>query len=359
MLLAAFAEWGPACFQRFHGMWGLVIIDTRRQIAFHCRDRLGIKPLYYIRTPDALVIASEIKQLLAIPGIDLRPNSDVLANYLTTGYEQEGESFFENVVPLPPGTWLSVDLTTGQLSQPEPYWFPEQIVPTINDYEAATELCKPNYRHYVRLNLRSDVPVGCALSGGLDSSAVAALIAKELQGTDGVLQSFSVVFPATTYRRTTICEFRSEPRAREFPFGNARNERLPSRLGSVRPDSRRTCRWIRHMRRLQSGAVMRNAGVPVTLNGQGGDEILCGYWQSYFLHLLHLLRGEGNWRSYQSHFLGACLPGGNPQLVSQVRLMWREYRSRQWLDAMEHFVARQHRSTIANRPVLCSTVCWQ
>ena len=125
VILAAYDEWGPACFERLRGMWGLALLDGRRRTVVISRDRLGIKPVYTMRIADWLAVASEIKQFRALPGAQLTPDEGVLQDYLRTGYEREGESFFAEAKPLQPGTWQEFSLSRDELSPPTPYWFPE------------------------------------------------------------------------------------------------------------------------------------------------------------------------------------------------------------------------------------------
>ena len=327
VVLAAYDEWGPDCFRRFRGMWGLVLIDGKRQTAVLSRDRLGIKPLYLAEADGLLAVASEIKQFLSVPTIPIRPDEEVLADYLSTGYEQEGYTFFSTVTPLAPGTWLEVDLKTGAASAPQEYWFPERVEVSVDDPREAGRLFRASFEESVRIHLRSDVPVGCALSGGLDSSSIAACVAQLTNGSAQKLETFSVTFPGCatdeeSYARRVVEFVRSSPHY------------ITPTPGQFLDDLDRLL-WI-HDEPVGSLAqyaayalarLTRGAGVPVTLNGQGGDEVLGGYWQSYFMHLRHLMR-SGRLLSLSGHVAGALLPGGNPELPRQAPLMLRRYRSR-------------------------------
>ena len=327
VLLAAYEQWGVECFARFHGMWGLVIIDTRRQVAVLSRDRLGIKPLYHVRAGGAVLIASEIKQFADIGGFQLRPCADVVADYLATGYERQGQTFFEDVVPAEPGAWFEIDLRTLNIGSSRSYWHPEQIKPVITNRIEAAERFRAEFQAAVRLTLRSDVPVGCALSGGLDSSLVAGCVAEELRGVNAKVQTFSVVFPGS--------------KIDEQPYVDAVNQFIDADAHLIAPT---IDDFLRDLERFTSihdepvggfaqhaayalARLTRGAGVPVTLNGQGGDEILAGYWQSYFMHLWGLFRG-GRWSRLASHYLGAALPRGNRELWRQTPLMLQRYRAR-------------------------------
>ncbi len=178
------------------------------------------------------------------------------------------------------------------------------------------------------IHLRSDVPVGCALSGGLDSSAVAGCVKRLANGSAKPLETFSVVFPGFALDERRFAEQVVE-RCRCSPH-------YTTPTAEQFLDDFKRFTWI-HDEPVGSLAqyacyalarLMRSCSVPVTLNGQGGDEILAGYWQSYFMHLRGLFR-SGRLMRLGWSFAGSLLPGGNPELVRQVPVMLGRYRSRQ------------------------------
>jgi len=327
VILAAYDQWGPACFERFRGMWGLVLLDGPRQLAVLSRDRLGIKPLYMARADGLIAIVSEIKQFLHVPGLELRPDESVLRDYLYTGYERAGGTFFERISPVSPGVWQTIDLASGAVSEPTDYWFPERVEATVRDPREAGRRLRDKLQESVRIHLRSDVPVGCAMSGGLDSSSIAGCI-EALSGSAGSrLETFSVLFPNTPTDETRFVRMVTQS-------VRCRPHSVTPTAEQFRDDLDRFL-WM-HDEPVGSIAqyagyalarLTREADVPVTLNGQGGDEILAGYWQSYFMYLRQLARG-GSWLRLLGHFAGAVLPGGNPHLARQVPIMLRRYQAR-------------------------------
>src|SRR5207244_3130215 len=110
VILAAFAHWGTACFERFRGMWGLVLVDLVEGAAYASRDRLGIKPLYWTRHNGVLAFVSEIKQFQALPNYRFRANREALWEYVLTGDEETDRTLFDGVAPHAPGTWTRIDL---------------------------------------------------------------------------------------------------------------------------------------------------------------------------------------------------------------------------------------------------------
>jgi len=333
VLLAAYAEWGEDAFARLRGMWGFVLVDVQARRAILCRDRLGIKPLYVWRGGPSLVAAvSEIKQLEALPDCRLAPDDDSVAAYLATGYEDGARSFFAGVVPVPAGTWQSLDLDTLALAAPQPYWHPERVQVTVTDHDEAARRFAASFETSVRLHLRSDVPVGCALSGGLDSSAVAGVVSRLGRASGARLETFTVSFPGDPVDERAWVE-------RLLPALSARPHFVSPSSDDVQRDFDRFL-WhhdepVGSLSQYAGFAVARltrSAGVPVTLNGQGGDEILAGYWQYYFMHLRELARRPAPWR-ITAHFAGA-LSGGNPELWRQITPMLRRYRARRSSDAI-------------------------
>ncbi len=327
VILAAYDAWGTDCFQRFRGMWGLVLIDGRRRQAIVSRDRLGIKPVYLVRTPHLIGIGSEIKQFASLPGVKLAPNGPVVRDYLWTGYEQAGETFFAGIAPLAEGTWQTIDLATGTMAEPVQFWHPERISPAIGDADEAAQRFREVLSESVSIHLRSDVPVGCALSGGLDSSAIAGCVRHLANGSARPLETFSVVFPG--------CAVDEQSYARQVvEFCNCSPHYSTPTPEDFLDDLDRFL-WI-HDEPVGSLAqyacyalarLTRSCSVPVTLNGQGGDEILAGYWQSYFMHLRGLAR-SGRFLRLGWSFARSVLPGGNPEMIKQVPVMLGRYRAR-------------------------------
>ncbi len=348
VILAAYAQWGTDCFQRFRGMWGIILFDMTRDIVVICRDRLGIKPLYTWQHQGMVAIASEIKQFLHLPGFAPRLNYAVASEYLRTGYEDQQSSFFQDVYPVPEGCYITISLDTLALSTPQSYWYPERVQTAITNTREAGQLFAAKLRESVRLHLRSDVPVGCALSGGMDSSAIAMLVDEINANHAAPLHTFTSTFPGDP----------TDERA----YVDAVIANIRSASHFVTPDAHSFLAEMDHFLRMHDEPIgglsiyagyciarlTRQAGVPVTLNGQGCDEILSGYWQFYFLYLRQLAQ-HGRLLPVLQHFGGSALKGGNPALLEQVPVMFRRYRARRHPN---EFVRLRRRSRDAETPYL-------
>ncbi len=329
VVLAAYDQWGTDCFRRFRGMWGLALVDLRRRVAVLSRDRLGIKPLYVARRGGLLAAVSEIKQLLELPGGALHADDAAVRRYLATGYEDSARTFFADVHPVAAGTSRTLNLDTLEFEPSEPYWFPQDVEATIGDPREAAERFRATLQDSVRLHMRSDVPVGCALSGGLDSSAVAGCVValENGAGPKGLLNTFSATFPGEAVdERPYIDQVLGHISA-------APHFVTPSVESFLADFDDMTWKHDEPVGSLSQYAgycvarLTREAGVPVTLNGQGGDEVLSGYWQCYFVHLRRLAQQFHFWQ-LGTQLGGSLLPGGNPELVRQVPWMLKRYRAR-------------------------------
>jgi asparagine synthase (glutamine-hydrolysing) len=186
VIVHLYEELGAECVQRFRGMFAFALWDARKRRLLLARDRLGVKPLYYARTPTCLLFASEIKSLLSSP--DLSPEVDArgLRRYLAYRHTYGNGTLFKGVRQLPPGHYLLADEQGVAVRR---YWNvpPQQVEESGND---GAEQFLSVLEEAVKLRMISDVPIGSFLSGGIDSSAITALMARQ---TD-LVRTFSIGF---------------------------------------------------------------------------------------------------------------------------------------------------------------------
>src|SRR2546425_8062552 len=267
-----YEEYGRDCVQHLHGMFAFAIWDRRSRRLFIARDRLGIKPLYYFYDGKKFVFGSEIKAILAYPGIKPEFNQSTLAEYLAFGYIAGQETMFTGICKLPPGNTLEID-DAGKIKV-ESYW--DLSIPAGNDGRPRAHYIK-TYRELleecVASRLMSDVPLGVFLSGGLDSSAVAALTSK-IRGEQ--IETFSVGYGEEAYS--------------ELPYAREVARHIGSRHHEVRLsrqeffDSLPKLIWHEDEPivwpssvSLYSVARLARERVTVVLTGEGSDETLAGY----------------------------------------------------------------------------------
>ncbi|HSP18235.1 MAG TPA: asparagine synthase (glutamine-hydrolyzing), partial [Myxococcaceae bacterium] len=177
VIVHGYEEWGPDCFSHFNGMWGVAILDERENgpRLLLARDHFGIKPLYYARTGDRLLWASEVKSLLQDRSLATAPSGQRIHDYLSAGFhDHQPDSFFEGVRQLAAGSYAVVD---GSGLTEHRYWSPELSEDGSSDPEEFRAL----FEKSVERRLVAEVPVGTCLSGGLDSSAIVCFMSDLLQ----------------------------------------------------------------------------------------------------------------------------------------------------------------------------------
>lgn len=194
VLLQAYLTWGTDCFRRLNGDFAILIYDRRRGRLVGARDRLGIKPLFFASLPGRLVLASEMKALCALPAV-WRTDAEAAYRYLAADFPIPGEvdrTFVESVRSVLPGHWFEADPGKSGIRQHR-YWSVEEAPRSAPKGDAADGFFAL-LQDSVRIRMRADVPLGSFLSGGLDSSSITALAAKEKPG----LRTFSASFPGTS-----------------------------------------------------------------------------------------------------------------------------------------------------------------
>lgn len=277
VVLRALTAWGPLALQRFVGMFALALWDTQRRTLLLARDHFGIKPLYYARWRRGLAFASEIKALLALPGFERRAYPQGVYDYLRFGDTDHGvETMFAGIRQLSAGSWTRATVEDEELEPLRRFWVPGQTPQArpISFGSAADEL-RERFLENVRLHLRSDVPVGAALSGGIDSSAIVCgmrHVAPELP-----LHAFSYVA--------------ADAALSEEHWVDQVGRSTGARVHKVRADGAELARDLDQLILAQDEPfgstsiyaqfrVFAHAsaqGVPVMLDGQGADELLGGY----------------------------------------------------------------------------------
>jgi asparagine synthase (glutamine-hydrolysing) len=272
-----YEEYGPECVQHLRGMFAFAIWDARRQRLFIARDRLGIKPLYYQLTSQRIVFGSEIKVILACPGTGAELDRAVLPEYLAFGYLSGEQTFYRGIRKLMPGHWMEVD-PSGQV-RIERYW-DLSTAQTGNSHPESYYI--QNYREMleqaVSSHLMSDVPLGVFLSGGVDSSAVAALMTKIRRAP---VETFSVGYSEDAYS--------------ELPFARVVAKHLNSLHHEVLVSQQDFFDSLPHLIWHEDEPIVWPSSVPlyfvarlaqervkVVLTGEGADETLAGYTRYAF-----------------------------------------------------------------------------
>jgi asparagine synthase (glutamine-hydrolysing) len=294
IVLLAYKAWGFKCVEKFNGMWAFCIYDASRKLCFASRDRLGVKPFYYINKPKLFSFASEQKAFtrsgLIVPGINRKALTDYLVSNLP---ENTQDNFFEGISELMPGNNLVYELESQEVKITR-YYDLRELVNNQNDVLTENELVeriRSAFNIAVSLRLRSDVEVGTCLSGGIDSSALAVTISEINRRP---LHCFTSVFNNLPINEdhyaTLIAEkigakhFRVEPSLEEF-----------LKEADTLVYSQDTPIWdTSTFAQYKVMELAKLSGIKVVLDGQGADELFAGYHHHFIAKWNNLIRQGKN-----------------------------------------------------------------
>jgi len=273
-IVHAYEEWGDDCVHRFRGMFAFALWDAGARRLLLARDRLGVKPLYWALAGDRLLFASEIKGILASGLVTARPNHAVLSEVLATRGTAGVDTLFEGIYKLLPGHRLIFE--NGRV-RTERYWEvpldgPDPELERVGDAELIARF-RSLLQESVRLRLMADVPLGMFLSGGIDSSAVAALMAREI---DRPIETFSVAF--------------ADRRFSELEYARAVARAIGANSHEIVIDDNDFFAALPRLIWHEDEPIAHPSSVPlhfvsalarqhvtVVLTGEGADELLAGY----------------------------------------------------------------------------------
>lgn len=294
-LLFAYKEWGADCLPRLRGMFAFAVLDHRDGSVFLARDRLGIKPMYYARHGGNLAFASECKAILAFPGMPRDLDPEALSDYFSLMYVPAPKSIFKRIRKLPAGHWLKA--VPGGDPVIREWWdldFGDESVPASarseKDFERARDEVLSTLEEAVRSHMESDVPLGAFLSGGVDSAAVVALMARNsaqpiltntIGFSDKAFDETAQAAQTAAFFKTDHQAFQVKPQAVEVldrlswfydePFAD------PSMIPTY---------YVCGMARQR---------VTVALSGDGGDENFAGYPRAPLFRLLGSAYPKADW----------------------------------------------------------------
>jgi asparagine synthase (glutamine-hydrolysing) len=280
VIVHAWEAWGERCVERFRGMFAFALYDRNRETLFMARDRLGVKPLYYAVLPDGtLIFGSELKSLLVHPGLGREIEPCAVEEYFALGYVAETRTIFTSTRKLPPAHTLTVK--RGQaVPEPVEFW---DVRFTLSNPIGLTEACEElNHRleESIRLRMISEVPLGAFLSGGVDSSAVVATMARI---SSEPVNTCSIAFDDPAFDETRFAQRVADRyRTRHFVDRVASDDfDLVDQLAGIYDEPYADSSAIPTYRVCQ----LARKHVTVALSGDGGDETFAGY-RRYRMHLM-------------------------------------------------------------------------
>jgi asparagine synthase (glutamine-hydrolysing) len=280
VILHAWQQWGPECLHRFNGMFAFVLLDYKKKQLYAVRDRFGVKPLYYYKGTGCLYLASEIKQIRTAPGYTVSVNDAAVRQYLASGAVDSTDSTFDTAIKyLPQGHYLKMDLDGDAHNFSLHEWYKLKPARWTGSYDDAADKLREILTDAVNVRLRSDVPVGSCLSGGLDSSSIVCIVADllkqrgETAGQETVTACYEQAkydewnFAQEVIKQTNATSHRTFPSFRNlFEEADQFIWHQDEPTGSTSQFSQWAVFKASH-----------DAGLKVMVDGQGADEQLAGY----------------------------------------------------------------------------------
>lgn len=292
VVIAAYKEWGSDCVNRLNGMWAFCIYDTDKQICFASRDRLGVKPFYYINNLAVFAFASEQKAFIKAGLVSAKIEPKALHSYLVNGLlETEPENFFEGITELFPGNNLIYSFATGKCDIKTYYTLSaNSSLDNLSDKELIEKVESVLY-NAVKIRLRSDVEVGACLSGGIDSSVLCVLMADILKQP---IHCFTSVFRGQTINEESFADIV----AKQI---HAHHKKVEPTINGFLNEldalvfSQDTPIWDSSTyAQFKVMELAKQNGIKVVIDGQGADELFAGYHHHFIAKWNNLSNTAGN-----------------------------------------------------------------
>ncbi len=272
VIVHAWEAWGEACVHRFRGMFAFALWDRNQQTFFLVRDRFGVKPLYYAYLDDGqFIFGSELKSLMAHPGLGREIDPLAVEEYFAYGYIPEPRTIFRGANKLPPGFTLTLK-RGGTRALPRQYWdMPFQPVKVASESAAMDELVE-RLKESIRLRMIADVPLGAFLSGGVDSSAVVAMMATQ---TSTPINTCSIAFSDPEYNESAFAQQVADRYQTRHTVETVESDDfdLVEKLATVYDEPYADSSALPTYRVCE----LARKHVKVALSGDGGDEHFAGY----------------------------------------------------------------------------------
>jgi asparagine synthase (glutamine-hydrolysing) len=325
VVLKAYQEWGDCCVERLRGMFAFAIWDETQKTLFLARDRMGIKPLYYYLGREGFVFASEVRAILASSLAYSELEKSALDVFLSLGYTPCPDTMFKGVLKLAPGHTMTVD-TNGTIKA-KTYWNFNKVLPATFSFADAKEKLQKLLCESVQMRLMSEVPLGVFLSGGLDSSAITALMSQE---SSQPVKTFSVGYEGDD-------ETNELPYARKIAnlFGTEHHEFILKPHDFIDSIPKMVEMSEEPLVEIPAIALYQIAKVAkphatVLLSGEGSDEVFGGY--GLYNKMLNMERARV-FRKLVGFIPNSCLPGD---------------KLKKYADWLSHTVSDRYRGTSAD-----------
>lgn len=313
--IAAYAKWGPAALAEFRGMFAIAIWDRRERSLFLTRDRFGVKPLYYTLTAGGLIFASEIRAILASGQVPKKVNKKALDDYLKYQSFTSPYTLVENILQVPAGAYM---IYKDGRCETKVYWDLTEKRAEIAEQDPAgiRKRIKELLYQSVERRLVSDVPLGAFLSGGIDSSAVVAIMSRVSRSRT---KAFTLAFEEKEFNELPYAEILAKKFQVDHSVVMVRPQdfldKLPAALDAIdSPSGDGPNTYV------VSEAIRKN-GITVALSGIGGDELFAGYPMFRQFHRLKKLAPFFDHTGVFRKFAAALLPSADRKLSTVKSLL--------------------------------------
>lgn len=282
VIIAAYEKWGVHCVEHFNGMFSFAIYSRKEEVLYLFRDRMGVKPLYYWIGDNGIVFASELKAIMKHPEFRKEINKDVISKYFAKLYICSPSTIFKNVFKLQPGEYL---MYRGGELKTYTYWnaygsYSQNVKHALNDFDEAKRRLKETLIRSVNYRLLADVPVGVFLSGGYDSSLIAAIAQSQ---SPKPIKTFSIGFNDKETDESQFAIEVSKHLGTDHTNVTISEERMLELINSIPTYYDEPFADGSQLPMMLVADVAKSGGVTVALSGDGGDELFCGYSQYLFL----------------------------------------------------------------------------
>ncbi len=320
VLLAAWQEWKETCLVRLEGMFAFAVYDAQDKTLTCVRDAFGIKPFYFEQEQDRFLFASEPAAILSLRDKKPQANWQRCYDYLVHGdFDNQQQTFIRGIQQLLPGHWMKVDLSNPKASRQQIWWQPDFREKSTLSFDQAAEAVREQFLHNVRVHLRSDVPLGAALSGGIDSSAIVCAM-RYLEPTEPI-NTFSYIAPG--YKQC------------EEPWIDKINQFVGATSHKVSASGSDLARDLDRLIHIQGEPFTSTSAyaqyrvfqlahendITVTLEGQGADELLAGY------------------AGYPGHRMLSMLENGDLAGAQSFARNWARWPGRSYARAWQYLAA--------------------
>lgn len=298
VLLAAYKQWGVLALSRFVGMFAFALLDTQQRTLLLARDFFGIKPLYYCPSSDCLAFASELNTLFKLVDVKRHVDPHNLLLYLRHGLSDQGSAtLLEGFRQLPAAHCLEVSIDDPTMGDPVCYWRPELQAAKGTSFEEAAEQLRSIFLDSIRLHLRSDVPIGTALSGGIDSSSIVACMRKVAPELE--IHAISYIAEDSRLSEERWIDIAGSAAGAQVHKVWARPSEFVNDLDALLEAQQEPFGSTSVYAQYRVFQLAHERGIKVMLDGQGADELLGGYRYYVSARFASLIRQQQFGEAFQ------------------------------------------------------------